>query len=65
MSGIVNSTGAKSGIIGTTVGTPVGAAGSVLKLTYIGGDTGSTSATGDVNTINTTSFTPQSGDLVH
>ena len=27
MSGIVNSTGAKSGIIGTTVGTPAGATG--------------------------------------
>jgi len=61
MTGIVNSTGAKSGIIGTTVGTPSGAAGSVLKTTHVAGDVGAISTTSGVNIIRTTSFTPQSG----
>ncbi|NWJ43993.1 hypothetical protein HX837_07335 [Marine Group I thaumarchaeote] len=35
MSGIVNSTGAVSGIIGTTVGTPAGAAGSIVQTSSV------------------------------
>ena len=59
MSGISNSTGAVSGIIGTTVGTPSG--GKLLGVTHVAGDVGAISTTSALTTIRTTSFTPQSG----
>ena len=67
MSGIVNSTGAVSGLIGTTVGTPTG--GGTLLQTVMAESTTATSTTGSLTAmVPTVNITPSSTDskiLVH